>query len=187
MTTAQEDIVDALLGHHQQIKLLFAQVESATGDHKELLFQDLVALLAVHESLEESLIHPLAKQELPDGDAVVQARLAEEQDAKEALSRLYDLGVGHPQFDTELVALRDAVAAHAEAEELLEFVHLRETADPEQLLRMRSAITVAATLAPTRPHPDVPANPEADVLVGAPPAVFDRVRDALRTAGQSAS
>jgi hemerythrin superfamily protein len=183
MPTAQEDIVDSLLAHHQQIKVLFTQVEAAVGEHKQQLFQELVALLAVHESVEETLIHPLAERILSDADAVVPPRLAEEQAAKQALSHLYDLGVEHPQFNGELIALRDAVAAHAEAEELLEFERLRELVDPAELSRLRSAMTVAATLAPTRPHPDVPANPAASVLLGTPLAVFDRVRDALRDAG----
>jgi len=130
LSTAQEDIVDALLAHHQQIKLLFGQLESAAGEHKQQLFQELVGLLAEHESVEESLVHPLAKAKVPDGDVVVPERLAEEQDAKQALAGLYDLGVEHPDFNRDLLALRDAVAAHAEAEELLEFAFLREVVDP---------------------------------------------------------
>jgi hypothetical protein len=187
MPTAQEDIVDTLLAHHAQIKLLFAQTEAATGDHKEQLFHELVALLAIHESVEESLVHPLAEKTLPDGDSVVPARLAEEQEAKEALARLYDLGVSDPRFNAELLDLRDAVAAHAQAEERLEFGQLRDLVDADQLLRMRSAITVAAALAPTRLHPDAPSTPLANLLLGPPLAVFDRVRDALRTAERTAS
>ena len=187
MPTAQEDILDTLLGHHAQIKLLFAQTEAATGDHKQHLFQELVALLAIHESVEESLVHPLAEKSLPDGESVVPARLAEEQDAKEALTRLYDLGVADPRFNAELLALRDAVAAHAEAEELLEFGQLRDVVDADQLLRIRSAMTVVAALAPTGPHPEVPSTALANLLLGPPPGVFDRVRDALRNAERTAS
>jgi len=182
MTTAQEDIVDTLLAHHQQIKLLFAQVESTNGEHKRRLFQELVALLALHESVEESLVHPLAERKLPDGKSVVPARLAEEQDAKEALSRLYELGVEDPGFNTGLLTLRDAVAAHALAEETLEFAELRAVVDPENLLRMRSAMTVVAALAPTRPHPEIPSNAAATLLLGPPMAIFDRARDAVRDA-----
>jgi hypothetical protein len=186
VSTAQEDILDTLLGHHAQLKLLFAQTVAAIGDHKQHLFEELVALLAIHESVEESLVHPLAEQTLPDGDSVVPARLAEEQDAKEALVRLYDLGVADPRFNADLLALRDAVAAHAGAEELLEFGKLRDVVDADQLLRMRSAMTVVAALAPTRPQPDVPSTPLANLLLGAPLAVFDRVRDALRNAERTA-
>jgi hemerythrin superfamily protein len=182
MPTANEDIIDALLADHQQIKLLFAQVETATGEYKQQLFADLVRLLAVHESVEEQLVHPLARRKLNDGDAIIGPRLAEEDDAKAALADLYDLGTDHPDFNSRLVALRDAVSAHAEAEEELEFGQLREVVKEDQLERMRQVMTVAAGLASTRPHPDVPSNPAANLLVGTPMAVFDRVRDAVHNA-----
>jgi len=182
VTTANEDIIDALLGQHQQIKLLFAAVDKATGEHRPRLFEQLVGVLAVHESVEESLVHPLAKRRIDGGTEVVDARLAEEQDAKQALSRLYDLGVDDPQFPVELAALREAVTAHAEAEEALEFSQLRQVVDPAELTRMASVMQVAEKLSPTRPHPGVPPKPVANLLVGTPLAVFDRVRDALRDA-----
>ena len=126
MRTTNEDIVDSLLAQHHLIKVLFAQVDAARGEHRQRLFEELVAVLANHESVEESLVHPLAERELSDGGAVVAARLAEEQDAKAALARLHKLGAAHPQFSAELAELRDAVTAHAEAEEAFEFIRLRE-------------------------------------------------------------
>jgi hemerythrin superfamily protein len=187
MPAAAEDIVDSLLAQHQQIKVLFAQVDSARGEHKEQLFHELVGLLAVHESVEETLVHPMAEDKLDDGEEVVGARLAEEQEAKEALARLYDLGVTHPDFPTELASLRDAVTAHAEAEEELEFQRLREVVEPAKLQQMTEAMSAAAALSPTRPHPDAPSGPAANVLLGPPLAVFDRVRDALRDAAKGKS
>jgi hypothetical protein len=141
----------------------------------------------VHESVEETLVHPLARLKLDDGDAIIEPRLAEEDDAKAALARLYDLGTDHPEFNGQLVALRDAVTAHAEAEEELEFAELRDVVKDDQLERMRHVMTVAAGLAPTRPHPDIPSNPAANLLVGTPVAVFDRVRDAIRNATAEAA
>ncbi len=186
MTTAAEDIVDNLLAQHQQIKTLFAQVAAAEGPHKEELFNELVALLAVHESVEESLVHPLAEDKLPDGEDVVPPRLAEEQEAKEELAALYDLGVEHPDFDLRLAALRDAVTAHAEAEEELEFSRLREVIDADRLTKMTSSMRAVAAMSPTRPHPNVSPTAPANLLLGPPLAVFDRVRDALRNATKEA-
>src|SRR3954447_3920218 len=182
MRSTNEDIVDMLLAQHHQLKVLFAQVDSATGEHKERLFEELVGLLAVHESVEETVVHPLAEHELADGDAVVSPRLAEEQDAKAELARLYDVGVHAPEFRVGLADLRDAVQAHAEAEETLEFIRLREVVDPEKLTRMAGTLRMAAALSPTRPHPDVPPGQVANLLMGPPLAVFDRVRDAVRDA-----
>ena len=175
--TTGEEIVEHLLAQHQQIKVLFGHVADAHGEHKQELFDDLVGLLAVHESVEETLVHPLAERELDDGEQVVPARLAEEQEATEALAHLYDLGVTHADFNTELAALRDAVAAHAEAEEELEFVQLRAVVDPEQLKSMMTAMEAVAALSPI---------PAPNLLLGPPLAVFDRVRAAVRDAAKGA-
>jgi len=182
MTAANEDVVELLLSHHQQIKLLFGQFDKTTGEARQRTFEQLVSLLAVHESVEEELIHPLARRELDDGDSVVDARLSEEQEAKRALDELYELGIDHPDFAVKLAVLRDAVTAHAEAEEAFEFRRLQAVVDPGQLTRMAAAARFAATAAPTRPHPGVPTSAVANLLLGPPLAVFDRVRDGLREA-----
>jgi hypothetical protein len=94
-------------------------------------------------------MHPLAERRLNDGEAVVAPRLLEEQEAKAALARLNDLGVHDPAFNEELAALRDAVADHAEAEEALEFVRLREVVDADELRRMRAMARADAIAAAT--------------------------------------
>ena len=48
--TQQKDAVDVLLAQHEQIKALFGQVMSASGEEKRERFEDLVRLLAVHEA-----------------------------------------------------------------------------------------------------------------------------------------
>ena len=183
MPGTQEDIIDDLVAQHQQIKLLFAQVATAPAEHKQQLFQELVGLLAIHESVEESFVHPMAERELRDAQAVVSPRIVEEQDAKQALTHLYELGVREPRFDTELAALRDAVTAHAEAEEEMEFGQLRQMVEPERLQRMVATMEAAAMLSGTRST--ARSNAPSDLLAGPPAAVFDRVRDGLRDAVQA--
>src|SRR4051812_44730692 len=126
MATAQDqDVVDLLLEQHDQIKALFSQLETAQAPAKQELFEDLVRLLAVHESAEEEVIHPTARRKLDDGDQVVDARLHEEDEAKHVLAELYDMGVDHPEFDAKLAALGQAVIQHATSEESEEFLRLR--------------------------------------------------------------
>src|SRR3954470_2332786 len=121
MTTAQtgtdRDVVDLLLEQHDEIKSLFGQVQQAQGAAKQELFQDLVRLLAVHESAEETVVHPVARRTLDDGDQEVQRRLDEEDRVKKELAALYDLGVAHPDFDRRLQAFAAEVTEHATREE----------------------------------------------------------------------
>jgi len=178
-TTHQQDVVDLLLDQHQQIKNLFTQLASAQGPRKKELFQELVRLLAVHESAEEEVVHPRARKIKEAGDQEVESRLQEENEAKRQLSDLYDMGVDHPQFDSKLAELAAAVVEHATNEENEEFVHLRRSVDPKQLQRMTGALKAAEAVAPTRPHPQAGESAMANLLAGPPLAVFDRIRDAV--------
>jgi hemerythrin superfamily protein len=179
-TGSDQNVVDLLVDQHGQIKQLFADISSATGDRKRDLFHDLVRLIAVHESAEEQVVHPTARRKITNGDPIVSARLAEEDEAKHVLAQLYDLGVDHPDFDTRLHEFSEAVAKHATAEENEEFNQLRSSLKPEELMRMAGVLRAAEAAAPTRPHPSTGESAAANAIMGPPLALFDRVRDAVR-------
>jgi hemerythrin superfamily protein len=180
-----QDVVDLLQTQHNEIKSLFSRLATAKGTEKREVFEDLVRLLAVHESAEEGVVHPAARRAIDGGDQVVDSRLHEEEEAKDVLAELYDLGVDHPDFDTKLAKFRDAVIAHATREENDEFRSLRQKVPAERLDRMAGAVRAAEAMAPTRPHPKAGESAAANLLVGPPVAVFDRLRDAVRDWRQS--
>lgn len=179
-TKEDRNVVELLLEQHNQIKSLFEQLTMAQGDRKRDLFQDLVRLLAVHESAEEIVVHPTARKEIDNGEAIVDSRLQEEGEAKRALAELHDLGIDHPEFDTKLAALRRDVIDHATHEEQEEFTQLRAKLPEDRLRKMARAVRTAEATAPTRPHPGAGESKMANLLAGPPIAVFDRVADALR-------
>lgn len=181
MTEAQEqDVVDLLLDQHRQMKDLLERVAKAQRAQKEELFEDLVRLLAVHESAEEEIVHPVARQKIASGDQVVDNRLREEDDLKHMLAELHSLGVDHREFDSKLAVLATAVVEHIANEENEEFPYLRRELPTGRLRDMAGAVRVAEAMAPTRPHPAVGVSATANLLAGPPIAVFDRVRDAIR-------
>ena len=143
--------------------------------------QDLRRLLAVHETAEEEIVHPRAKQKLPGGEKVVDARLEEEHEAKKLLSELESLDVDSKEFTAKLTKLRDAVIAHAEHEEAEEFAKLGTELSQKELERMGEIAKLAEAVAPTRPHPGVE-SPAANFIVGPFAAMLDRVRDVISSA-----
>jgi hemerythrin superfamily protein len=173
------NVVDLLTDQHEQVRLLLERLKSGP-DNKQSLFNELVRLLAVHESAEEEIVHPLARRSIFGADEVVKPRLAEEYNAKRALSELYDLGVDHPEFDAKLSEFADAVADHAAHEEAEEFPILRKQFSDNQLRRMVGWVRAAEMMAPTRPHPHAGQTALANVVAGPPLALFDRARDAIR-------
>jgi hemerythrin superfamily protein len=178
---AEEDVVALLMRQHGEIRNLFDEVERTTGDDRRAAFQSLVRLLAVHETAEEEIVHPVARTVYDGAGSVVDQRLEEERAAKEHLSRMEDMDVADASFPTELAELRRSVMAHARAEERYEFMHLRRYVDPARLRSMAKAVKSAESVAPTHPHPGVE-SAKANVLLGPMAAIADRTRDAIRKA-----
>ncbi|GGQ07297.1 hemerythrin domain-containing protein [Streptomyces roseolilacinus] len=176
-----DDVVSLLMRQHGDIRNLFDEVESATGDERRDAFRRLVRLLAVHETAEEEVVHPFARRNLPGGDQVVDERLAEEREAKEVLASLEEADPDSPDFAERLRALRTAVQEHARAEERYEFTHIRRSGDAGRLAAMARGVKAAEAMAPTRPHPGVESG-TANVLLGPLAALMDRTRDAVRSA-----
>ncbi|SCG76503.1 hemerythrin domain-containing protein [Micromonospora coxensis] len=178
----QEDVVDLLLAQHARIEQLFLLV---IGSTRRDAFDDLVKLLAAHETAEEEVVHPLART-LPGGggDAMVDERLDEERQAKETLKTLIAGGVDADGFDVGIILLRDAVLTHARYEERYEFPRLRQHVPADRLRSLATAVRAAEATAPTRPHPRAQ-TAKGNLAAGPALAVIDRVRDAVRKPSKS--
>jgi hemerythrin superfamily protein len=143
----QLDLVDLLLTQHARIEELFTLAAGTQGDAKREAFDDLVRLLAVHETAEEEVVHPLSRGIADGGDAMVDDRLAEERQAKEMLAALVEQGPQGDGFDAALLLLRDAVLTHARYEERYEFPQLRAKVPPERLRSLATAVRAAEAVA----------------------------------------
>jgi hemerythrin superfamily protein len=178
-TGPADDVVDLLLAQHARIEQLFLLASGTAGETRRDAFDDLVRLLAVHETAEEELIHPIVRT-LPGagGDALVDDRLAEERQAKETLAVLIDGGVDAEGFDAGILLLREAVLEHARHEERYEFTQLRQHVPAERLRRLAGALQAAEAVAPTRPHPGAE-SAKTNLAAGPVLAIADRVRDAI--------
>jgi hemerythrin superfamily protein len=177
-----DDAVKFLTHQHNLIKDMFDEVLSASSDEaRETAFTQLRQLLAVHETAEEMVVHPRARHELNEGDSIVDARLKEEHEAKEQLSKLEKMDIGSKGFIDELTKFRDAVVEHAEHEENEEFNKLQRQLDSADLGRMAKAVQAAEAIAPTRPHAGVE-SAKLNFAVGPFASMLDRARDLIKQA-----
>jgi hypothetical protein len=183
-TAADQDVVDLLLAQHQQIRSLFARLETAGEEQRTDLFRELVTLLAVHETAEEEVVHPFARRTIEGGEEVVYERLREEREAKKLLVSLEGVGPDAPEFPVLFDRLRVAVLAHAQAEERDELVRLRAQTSPDERKAMAVGVKAAEALAPTHPHPGTETVTE-NVVAGPLLAIMDRTRDVIRQAIES--
>jgi hemerythrin superfamily protein len=167
---------------HDQIRELFDAVERAEAEERSEVFEQLVRLLAVHETAEEMVIYPAAAKG-EAGKEIVEQRKAEESAAKTALADLEKLDPTTAEFGNAFAQLRADVLDHAEAEEEEVFPLLTELADADQLKAMTKKLEAAEAMAPTHPHKMAPESRVGNLLTGPFVAMVDRVRDGLREAG----
>jgi hemerythrin superfamily protein len=177
-----DEVVAFLKAQHNLIEDMFDEVLLASDpESRAEPFAALRQLLAVHETAEEMVVHPRVRREADAGDAVVDARLTEEHEAKELLSQIEKLDITSQQFIDELTTLRDAVLVHAENEELYEFPFLEKGLEAGDLERMGTAVRAAQAIAPTHPHPGVE-SAKLNFAVGPFVSMLDRARDLIRQA-----
>ena len=179
---SSDDVVEFLKGQHNLIKDLFDEViGAASREARESAFVGLRQLLAVHETAEEMVVHPRARREIENGDAVVDARIDEEHQAKEKLSKLESMDIDSEQFLKSLNEFREDIVTHAEREESEEFTKLQRNLDPDTLKHMAAAVKAAEAIAPTRPHAGVE-SATANFAVGPFASMLDRARDLMARA-----
>jgi hypothetical protein len=178
---AARDVVEFLIGQHMQIRDLFTEVQTSTGQARRDAFERLVTLLAVHETAEEQLIHPLVRTGVDGGGDIVDDRLAEERAAKEILARLEDLGPDAAEFPSLLTELRLSVLTHAHNEEAYEFRYLRREIAVAQRQPLLGMVQAAEAVAPTHPHPGME-SATANTVAGPVVSLFDRTKDMVRKA-----
>jgi hemerythrin superfamily protein len=179
--TETDDVIDILVRQHSEIRDLFLTTLRSTGAERAEAFGQLVRLLAVHETAEQEIVHPLARRTLPGGEGIVEDRLHEEHQADTMLAELDGMDPDDPRFEPMLERLRADVMTHARAEERYEFTRLSAEFTDAQRRGLAAALRAAQAMAPTHPHPGVE-RPAANLMAGPFLALADRVRDMIRDA-----
>jgi hypothetical protein len=171
------DVVALLLEQHAQIRGLFAEIAVADAEGKQRAFDELRALLAVHEAAEELIVRPVAQKAAGEDEA--DARNAEEKEAGKVLKQLEGMDVTSPEFLRVISEFEQAVGAHAEHEEQEEFPAIVAQRSVMQRRTMGDRLRKAEHLAPSHPHPTVAGNPTAVRMTGPFAAMMDKARDAI--------
>ena len=177
----QADALEFMVEQHHEARQLLAEIESSTGDTRRKAFERLVRLLAVHETAEEEVVYPVLRWSSEEGARVTETRLAEEDEAKKALSDLEATDTTSAEFDQKFATFKQMLLRHAANEEREVFPRVRACQSPEQLDRLGDAIRVAERTAPTHSHPHGPESAVGNAVFGRFVAIVDRVRDALRS------
>jgi hemerythrin superfamily protein len=180
-TLSTTDIVQLLLADHHDIEGLLNGLETIPLEGRADYFATIVLELVAHEVGEEHVVYPITRHG-PEGEADAKARIAEEAKAEELLIELQKLDPTSAEFATKWATLRDAVLAHAGAEEATTFPLLTELEDEESRIALGGRFKHAKSVAPTHPHPHAPHSPPGNLVLDPVAALFDRARNAVKGA-----
>jgi hemerythrin superfamily protein len=186
--TAKPDAIAVLVRDHREVDELFERFDLyddtiAVKTKRELLMQ-ITRALSVHAAVEEEVLYPAMRGALPDGDHVVQQALSDHQQVKQTLATIEAKDPGDPAVPSHVKALAAQVRAHVREEEQDLFPRLEVAIDRATLQAMGAQIEKLRKIAPTRPHPEAPNTPPANVVVGAVAGVVDRVLDMIDHAAE---
>lgn len=176
------DAVEYVKSEHRRFFAMFAELDGKQGEDKRAHFREIVQSLSAHEAVEELILWPTVRAEVPEGEQLAAQRQSEEQHLQELLADLDGMAVDDPRFDQTAKRFFDEVREHAGLEEAEVLPKLREHADAELLGKLGAAMDLAMKAAPTRPHPNVPSDALGNLAAGPMAAVVDRVRDAAEEA-----
>src|SRR3954466_1975586 len=88
-----EGVVEALKSQHEQIRTVFFHVMGAQGTERQQAFLVARQLLALHEVIEEEIIHPAPRAPPPSGPPIAADRQKEEERALVMISELEQFDV----------------------------------------------------------------------------------------------
>lgn len=164
---------------HVDLDRLLEQLAGAAGAAQEELLQRINRLVFPHAFAEETVLWPVFRRVLPDGDALTLRIEREHQEVDELVAALEQGGLDHPERAGRLARLTEVLREDVRDEEDVLFPRVQEALGPAELRRLGRQWAVARRVSPTRAHPTVSRRPPGNALSGLPLSVLDRSRDVV--------
>ncbi|MEV7073808.1 hemerythrin domain-containing protein [Streptomyces sp. NPDC091972] len=153
---------------------------------REEILKQVVQLVFSHAFAEETVLWPVVRASVPDGEDLT-ARVEEEhQQINDLVADIERLPAGDPGREDKVQRAFALIRQDIRDEEDLLLPRLQEAVHTARLRTLGTTWAAVRQTAPTRPHPVVPRRPPGNALLGVPLSVYDRVRDALGRGGSAA-
>jgi hemerythrin superfamily protein len=148
------DAIVLLKADHKEVKAVFKQFqqdgEDATEKKGELV-RKMIELLTVHTYLENELIYPEVRQQLPDLEDDVLESYEEHHVADVLCLELNTMNPDHERFDAKTTVLIENVLHHIEEEEGEWFPKVRQGMTRKQLSELGERMLEMRQTAPRTP------------------------------------
>jgi len=164
---------------HIELDRLLQELDGTTGPAQQEVLNRIDRLVFSHAFAEETVLWPVLRRELPDGDALTLRVEKEHQEVNELVSALEVDGPDDPRRPARLARLVEVLREDVRDEEDVLFPRLQAAVPADELRRLGRRWDLMRRISPTRPHPTVSRRPPGNALSGLPLSVLDRTRDAV--------
>jgi hemerythrin superfamily protein len=164
---------------HIELDRLLQELDGTTGPAQQEVLNRIDRLVFSHAFAEETVLWPVLRRVLPDGDALTLQVEKEHQEVNELVSALEADGPDDPRRPVRLARLVEVLREDVRDEEDVLFPRLQEAVPADELRRLGRRWEIMRRISPTRPHPTVSRRPPGNALSGLPLSVLDRTRDAV--------
>jgi hemerythrin-like domain-containing protein len=186
------DAITFLRTDHEQVLAMLSQLETgstAGADAGQLtarkdLVTELVIAESQHEAVEEQFFWPMVRNSLPDGEALADHAVGQEDAAKQVLHALNNASPDQSDFEDMLARIIADGREHIEYEQNEVWPKVQAAVSQQELEEVGEKMAKAKKTAPTRPHPATPSSPGVLKTAGAAAAMTDKVRDAVTGRGK---
>jgi len=162
---------------HEQLDRLLHELDGATGAAQEEVLTRIDRLVFSHAFAEETVLWPVLRRVLPDGEELTLRVEEEHQEVNELVSALERDGAGDPRRPQRLARLAEVLREDVRDEEDVLLPRLQERLSVGELRRLGRQWELVRRISPTRPHPTVSRRPPGNALSALPLSVLDRTRD----------
>jgi hemerythrin superfamily protein len=164
---------------HIELDRLLQELDGSTGQAQEEVLNRIDRLVFSHAFAEETVLWPVLRRVLPDGDALTLQVEKEHQEVNELVSALEAGGPDDPRRPARLARLVEVLREDVRDEEDVLFPRLQAAVSADELRRLGRRWEIMRRLSPTRPHPTVSRRPPGNALSGLPLSLLDRTRDVV--------
>ncbi|MDQ3292935.1 MAG: hemerythrin domain-containing protein [Actinomycetota bacterium] len=147
------DPAKLLVADHQKVERIFDEIHAS---EEVVPRQGLVAQLdfefSMHATIEEQILYPFIRANVPEGDPMMEQAEHEHDEAKAALAALVNADPGGDAFEGAVRELEGLFKAHVKEEEKTVFPRLADATSPEALATLRADLE-EAKFGSTEPRP----------------------------------
>lgn len=161
------DAIVLLKADHKELKAVFKQFQQAgeNAQKKGELVSKMIELLTVHTYLENELIYPEVRRQLPDLEDDVLESYEEHHVADVLVMELSTMNADHERFDAKTKVLIENVLHHIEEEEQEWFPEVRKGMNRKQLSDLGERMLDMRKKAPRSPAQPKALKKTLDALV----------------------